>query len=243
MNKVLIDSAKFEADLKSIADIIREKNGTTELLEYPQEYADAIKSLVNEEDYIAKVYNREIAELVNNKITSLPPSFYRENQNLTKVDLPNITTLNDTFARCYNLKSIHTPKVTILQGAVFAVTPIEEIYLPLLTTISGNAFYQCELLKRLYFPKLTAISHNTAFQRCSILDTVILGADTVCTLSATTVFDNTPIKKGTGYIYVPSALVEEYKIATNWSVYANQFRAIEDYPEIQAWINELEEAG
>lgn len=33
-------------------------------------------------------------------------------------------------------------------------------------------------------------------------------------------------------IYVPSALVEQYQNATNWSVYASNFRAIEDYPEI-----------
>lgn len=32
--------------------------------------------------------------------------------------------------------------------------------------------------------------------------------------------------------YVPSALVEEYKSAPNWSTYAEQIRAIEDYPEI-----------
>jgi hypothetical protein len=42
-------------------------------------------------------------------------------------------------------------------------------------------------------------------------------------------FDQSPIKSGTGYIYVPRALVEDYKVATNWSAYASQFRAIEDY--------------
>lgn len=35
-----------------------------------------------------------------------------------------------------------------------------------------------------------------------------------------------------GYIYVPQNLIEEYKSATNWSVAADYFRAIEDYPEI-----------
>lgn len=32
-----------------------------------------------------------------------------------------------------------------------------------------------------------------------------------------------------GYIYVPRAYVEELKSATNWSVYADQIRALEDY--------------
>ena len=32
--------------------------------------------------------------------------------------------------------------------------------------------------------------------------------------------------------YVPTSLVDTYKSATNWSTYAEQIRAIEDYPEI-----------
>ena len=52
------------------------------------------------------------------------------------------------------------------------------------------------------------------------------------TLSASNAFGNSAIAKGTGYIYVPYALLEQYKVATNWATYANQFRAIEDYPEI-----------
>lgn len=35
-----------------------------------------------------------------------------------------------------------------------------------------------------------------------------------------------------GYIYVPRDLIETYKVSTNWVTYANQLRAIEDYPEI-----------
>jgi hypothetical protein len=38
------------------------------------------------------------------------------------------------------------------------------------------------------------------------------------------------------YIYVPKVLIEDYKVATNWSNYANRFRAIEDYPEITGGV-------
>ena len=49
-------------------------------------------------------------------------------------------------------------------------------------------------------------------------------------LQGTTVtLKNTPIASGTGYIYVPAALVDSYKAATNWSNFAAQFRALEDY--------------
>ena len=43
---------------------------------------------------------------------------------------------------------------------------------------------------------------------------------------------NSKIEKGAGYIYVPSALVDAYKADSKWNAYANQFRAIEDYPDI-----------
>ena len=55
---------------------------------------------------------------------------------------------------------------------------------------------------------------------------------TMAKLDNTNTFNSTPIASGTGYIYVPAALVDNYKAATNWSTYANQIRAIEDYPEI-----------
>lgn len=59
---------------------------------------------------------------------------------------------------------------------------------------------------------------------------MILRSPTMCTIVHTNAFTGTPIASGTGYIYVPSALVDTYK--TKWSAFANQIRAIEDYPEI-----------
>lgn len=37
-----------------------------------------------------------------------------------------------------------------------------------------------------------------------------------------------------GYIYVPRDLVNSYKIASNWSTFESKFRAIEDYPLVDA---------
>jgi hypothetical protein len=35
---------------------------------------------------------------------------------------------------------------------------------------------------------------------------------------------------------VPKSLVDAYKTAENWSTFANQIRAIEDYPEVlEGW--------
>ena len=78
------------------------------------------------------------------------------------------------------------------------------------------------------FPQLQTIK-NTAFANCTKLKAFILRGSTVCTISNNTGFYGTPINGTSGYIYVPSALIDSYKTATNWSTHASQFRALEDY--------------
>lgn len=132
-------------------------------------------------------------------------------------------------------------------------TSITILNLPALTTIAGYAFYQCTKLTYVNFPLLKEIPNNgfrefsgvvkadfasitnarsNCFYKCASLETLIIRTPSVVTLVSGTTFTGTPIASGTGYIYVPRALIDSYKSATNWSTYADQFRAIEDYPEI-----------
>lgn len=105
------------------------------------------------------------------------------------------------------------------------------ITFPNVKTISAYAFQSCRNIKIADFPVCTSIGSN-AFGYCSGLKALILRTtETVCTLGSNT-FANSSIASGTGYIYVPAVLVEQYKTAANWSTYAAQIRAIEDYPEI-----------
>lgn len=107
-----------------------------------------------------------------------------------------------------------------------------------LGTIGQYAFYNCTALTTVDSSAVTSIGNN-AFENCSSLTTLILrGTTNVVTLSNSNAFTSSKIASGTGYIYVPKTLadgtdgVAAYQAATNWSTYANQFRAIEDYPEI-----------
>jgi hypothetical protein len=78
-------------------------------------------------------------------------------------------------------------------------------------------------------------TQQLVFYEKSSLDTFIIRkSDAVVTMPsrAANIFYRTPIKDGTGYIYVHSALVESYKSATGWAAFGDQIRAIEDYPEI-----------
>lgn len=98
-----------------------------------------------------------------------------------------------------------------------------------ITIIGTSAFNECNSLTTIDLPLVTSIG-TSAFYSCVKLNALILRIlDSICRLSNVNAFAGTPIASGTGYIYVPSALIEDYKVATNWSTFAAQFRALEDY--------------
>ena len=114
-------------------------------------------------------------------------------------------------------------------SAFYSCSNLTSVNFPAVTSIGVYAFRGCYALTSVGFPVATKINGN-AFQSCSHLTSLILRkSDSICTLSKANAFDSTPISSGTGYIYVPRALVDSYKAASNWSTYANQFRALEDY--------------
>lgn len=153
-----------------------------------------------------------------------------------------LTTLDNS-----NVTSLRT---RACQGA----TKLERVNLPSVASLGSYAFYQCSGLVTAVMPKLTSVATQTfygctklqhadcgnlgnipaqTFNACSALTELILRkTGSICTLSNANAVNNSPIGKGTGYVYVPAALLDTYKAASNWSTFANQFRAIEDYPEI-----------
>lgn len=106
-----------------------------------------------------------------------------------------------------------------------------------ISKIGEYAFWGCTALAIVDVPNVTSICANS-LSGCSVLTALILRSDAVVVLENTNALanangmSNSAIANGTGYVYVPSALVDSYKAATNWSAYADQILAIEDHPEI-----------
>ena len=88
-------------------------------------------------------------------------------------------------------------------------------------TIEGYAFYDCNSLTSVSFPKATSIGSN-AFKNCNKLTTIYVGTEskTVCTLKNTNA-----IPSSVTDIYVPEALVDSYKTASQWSSFASKIKA------------------
>lgn len=98
--------------------------------------------------------------------------------------------------------------------------------------IGSNTFQDCS---NLVFASFKCRSNNACnfrsgvFYNCSNLVAVVINADTMPIFQFNNAFNNSLIYKGKGWIYFPSALVEEAKATTNLSTVASQIVAIEDY--------------
>ena len=99
------------------------------------------------------------------------------------------------------------------------------------TYIGSYAMSDCENLEVV---DLTNTSHvdiyEHVFNNCKKLNALIIRSSAVATLMNTNALYNTMINSKVGAIYVPSNLVSEYKISTNWSTYSSQIYSIDDYP-------------
>ena len=110
-------------------------------------------------------------------------------------------------------------------------TKLTSVVLPAVQVTNANAMLGCSALTQADFSNLQHIQHSTFYGNKKFA-TLIIRTQAVAKLDATSAFKDTLIASGKGYVYVPSALVDSYKTATNWSTYADQIRAIEDYPDI-----------
>lgn len=159
---------------------------------------------------------------------------FRNCTSVTDVNAPLVKNISTyAFYGCSKLADINMSKATSIGTYAFYKCDLRSVNFPVATGISQNAFFQNENLQRADFGVANKIN-QAAFGNCSSLVTLILRrTDSICALGvASNGFSGTPIANGTGFVYVPKALIEAYKVATNWVNYASQFRAIEDYPEI-----------
>lgn len=115
---------------------------------------------------------------------------------------------------------------------------LKKVVFESVTNVQTYAFENCAALTMADFHQPVTLN-NYAFSKCSALAALILRGDTLSVRKTLSALTNTPIASGTGYIYVPAVLVDSYKSSTDWSTYANQIRAIEDYPEVCSTLGKV----
>ena len=155
------------------------------------------------------------------------------------VYMPNCTTIGSGMFRESSIKNMtFSPDLSAIRNDAFTSTSIEEFVYPKAKLMMYGVFNNCKKLKKVDIKGWDSGTNiNNIFSNASALETLILRSTTLLTLN-TSSLQGSAIEAGTGYVYVPKTLangadgVETYRAATNWSVYAERIRAIEDYPEI-----------
>lgn len=166
---------------------------------------------------------------------------------LTSVELPACTRVGGTgFYMCSELTSINLPMCTYAGYRAFqSCRSLKTVKLPICETIGAQCFISCYYVESIDIGFCTNIYAKT-FSDCCSLKALVIRTNQVCQLANTNAFEYCYHILGTvnatynpdglkdGYIYVPDALVEDYKAATNWSTYADQIKPLSEYVEVTA---------
>lgn len=166
-----------------------------------------------------------------------------------------------------NIKKLDLPECTGIRAGAFSSQPLTEINLPKCISIDNNSFYKCDIVN-VSLPSMTK-AENTMFVYCLKFRSIMFNNENItqigglynsiisscsnfkhiiipnCTTvpklgSVNGLVGSDATLKAQLTIYVPRAMVEQYKAATNWSAY--NIAAIEDNrAELQGIFTELDE--
>lgn len=198
----------------------------------------------------------DLQQAVMPNVTSVAEGAFRGCVNLTAFNFEKVTDIGDyAFGNCSMLgpalelpevkfgstagryafqygtaiTSVSAPVTNLIPHSCFArCTALESISLPQAGTLNDWCFSYCTALKEATLPAAKTFTRY-AFAS-SGLEKLVLPGTTVVTIAADT-FQSTPIKQGTGYVYVPDDLVESYKAAANWVSIADQIKPMSELPE------------
>ena len=181
-------------------------------------------------------------------VTSIGTHALNKNNGLISVSVAStVKTIADyVFAECANLESVTLPDGLEKNGAgvFYGCTKLNSITLPTnittitesmfdgcaslssitikgqITAIGNRAMYGCAKIESLEFSDVLGSIGNNAFYGCAKLATIKIAANNV-TLG-TGAFDGLP---DTFIIYGPASRLKTYKVAQNWSSYADHIKA------------------
>ena len=145
------------------------------------------------------------------------------------------------FDECINLKFVILPHL-MAKGT---------------NTFGSYVFFNCINLKIVILNTMGGAPGGSIYVGSHNVSNLVLVSNTIVQLTTTITFRDSSISAGVCNLYVPDFLKEDYKVATNWSVYANQFKGYSESPDydtsitytigdlckfnnkLYAWINEV----
>lgn len=222
--------------------------------------------LVNQTEY--KVFEKMATlipqDIINDKIEIVAPSGFGYLKTGGKLHLENCVSLKTSALQNASFTNLKLPNVVSADSySLYALSNVKNIILPKLKSIGGNQIVgRSDTLSRVITPQLYWNGGNAYyFYNCSpilvdaqylrglisgnvnSLKTIILRDGETLSNMANTSF------KALEEVYVPQALLETYKTATNWSVFSDRIFALEgskyeaeDWYLNEEWYKTEEEA-
>ena len=217
-----------------VADAIREKGGTADALSFPSGFAAAVKALLADEDTTIEdsiVGGKVMERYENNRVTYALPHI-----NAGILVYQGIKSIGHNWRNGtdYNLKKLDLRNcASIGISSVLGQRSLTDIRLDSFVSAGSNSLGDLPSLKKLDLPSFQTYANGgrMGYGAASLKTLILRRSDAIVPLTYVAYIQDTLIASGEGYVYVPAALIEEYKAATNWAAYADQFRAIEDYPD------------
>ena len=159
-------------------------------------------------------------------------------------DTPSLTTTHYMFSRCAQLVNVdfHNWAANALEtvhGMFNGCVSLEHVDLSgwrtsNVTNMMGF-FTNCSSLQYVNLSGWTTESvtnSSTMFSRTRVIEAVVIDSPSVFTITDSSAFRGSSIKNGgTGFVYVPDSLVDEYKTATNWTTVADQIKPLSELPQ------------
>lgn len=192
--------------------------------------------ILGEEAAVRQIVKRDFSatngHFEDDSVTVLRKRAFFNIANLQSVRFPNVLSVGEeAFRDGSNLLSIDLPKATYVGSNAFAFISggNTKIVLPQLESMGKVAFGRGNLRLVDIGEKVSALSddafyQNTAYTEKVVKTLILRKSDAVVTAGSTDTV------KGLENVYVPSALVESYKVASNWTYYYNMTDGITFYP-------------
>lgn len=207
--------------LSNIADAIRGKTGKTEEMTLDQ-MATEINGIETGGggDHTVEdgLVTRRLTEYSNDRVTSIGARAFYYALNLQQVSFPNVVSMGNAAFQESSISSFYFPKLETVGTSAFRGCKLVEAVLP---SYNGTmpTFRENPNLEKVDVGDSTDISAST-FASCPKLSIVVLRRTaSIVPLSNVSAFSSTPFASGGtgGTVYCPSALIEQYQQATNWS--------------------------
>lgn len=189
---------------------------------------------------------------IPSEVTSIHQYAFSGCSALTSISIPSkCQYINEyAFQNCTSLLSVTFPEslVSLGNNAFSGCTSLASVTLPSdMTSLPSNCFSYCGRLASIVWSENLQSIGDATFKGCSFKEAnysltlpasvKTIGSAAFGLLRHLIIPSTSPVsieedsfETGYTYLYVPTNLVEMYKVRTNWSNYANRIVPMEDYP-------------